>query len=70
MPTFLALPWLNFCGSLSTVFPFSVTLMFWAFLSGLLLTGAHLSAQGHPFARANRSLPITPFGRLRYHSGL
>jgi len=43
----LALPWLNFA-EVYGPFSLSVTLMFWAFLSGLLLlTGAHLSAQGH-----------------------
>ena len=42
----LALPWLNFA-EVYGPFSLSVTLMFWAFLSGLLLlTGAHLSAQG------------------------
>ena len=42
----LALPWLNFA-EIYGPFSLSVTLMFWAFLSGLLLlTGAHLSAQG------------------------
>jgi len=39
-----ALPWLNF-GEVYGPFAISVSLMFWAFLSGLLLlTGAHLSA--------------------------
>lgn len=43
----LALPWLNFA-EVYGPFSLSVTLMFWAFLSGLLLlTGAHLSAQTH-----------------------
>ena len=43
----LALPWLNFA-EVYGPFSLSVTLMFWAFLSGLLLlTGAHLSAQRH-----------------------
>jgi membrane protein len=43
----LALPLLNF-GEVYGPFSLSVSLMFWAFLSGLLLlTGAHLSAQGH-----------------------
>jgi membrane protein len=43
----LALPWLNFA-EVYGPFSLSVTLMFWAFLSGLLLlTGAHLSAQNH-----------------------
>ena len=41
----LALPWLNF-GEVYGPFAISVSLMFWAFLSGmLLLTGAHLSAR-------------------------
>jgi len=41
----LALPWLDF-QEVYGPFALSVTLMFWAFLSGmLLLTGAHLSAQ-------------------------
>lgn len=40
----LALPWLNF-QEVYGPFTLSVTMMFWAFLSGLLLlTGAHLSA--------------------------
>jgi len=43
----LALPWLNFA-EVYGPFSLSVSLMFWAFLSGLLLlTGAHLSAEGH-----------------------
>jgi membrane protein len=43
----LALPWLNF-QEVYGPFALSVTLMFWAFLSGLLLlTGAHLSARQH-----------------------
>ena len=41
----LALPWLNF-GEVYGPFALSVSLMFWAFLTGLLLlTGAHLSAE-------------------------
>jgi membrane protein len=41
----LALPWLNF-QEVYGPFALSVSLMFWAFLSGLLLlTGAHLSAR-------------------------
>ncbi|HVM94508.1 MAG TPA: YihY/virulence factor BrkB family protein [Terriglobales bacterium] len=41
----IALPFLNF-GEVYGPFAISVSLMFWAFLSGmLLLTGAHLSAQ-------------------------
>ena len=40
-----ALPWLNF-GEVYGPFAISVSMMFWAFLSGmLLLTGAHLSAR-------------------------
>ena len=43
----LALPWLNF-QEVYGPFALSASLMFWAFLSGLLLlTGAHLSAQQH-----------------------
>jgi membrane protein len=43
----LALPKLNFA-EVYGPFSLSVSMMFWAFLSGLLLlTGAHLSAQGH-----------------------
>jgi membrane protein len=43
----LALPWLNF-QEVYGPFTLSVTMMFWAFLSGLLLlTGAHLSARQH-----------------------
>ena len=41
----MALPWLNF-QEVYGPFALSVSLMFWAFLSGLLLlTGAHLSAE-------------------------
>jgi len=41
----MALPWLNF-SEVYGPFAISVSLMFWAFLSGmLLLTGAHLSAR-------------------------
>jgi YihY family inner membrane protein len=43
----LALPWLNF-QEVYGPFALSVSMMFWAFLSGLLLlAGAHLSAEGH-----------------------
>ena len=43
----LALPWLNF-SEVYGPFALSVSLMFWAFLSGLLLlTGANLSAEEH-----------------------
>ena len=42
----LALPWLNF-GEVYGPFALSVSLMFWAFLTGLLLlAGANLSAEG------------------------
>jgi uncharacterized BrkB/YihY/UPF0761 family membrane protein len=42
----LSLPWLNF-QEVYGPFAISVTLIFWAFLSGLmLLAGAHLSAVG------------------------
>ncbi len=48
----LALPWLNF-QEVYGPFSLSVTMMFWAFLSGLLLlTGAHLSAREHNRLRA------------------
>ena len=51
----LALPWLNF-QEVYGPFTLSVTMMFWAFLSGLLLlTGAHLSA-----ARQQHQLQETP----------
>jgi membrane protein len=44
---FLALPWLNF-QEVYGPFALSVSLMFWAFLSGLLLlAGANLSAEEH-----------------------
>ena len=50
----LALPWLNF-QEIYGPFALSVSLMFWAFLSGLLLlTGANLSAQQH-----NHSAPLS-----------
>ncbi len=43
----LALPWLNF-GEVYGPFSLSVSLMFWAFLTGLLLlAGANLSAREH-----------------------
>ena len=43
----LALPWLNF-QEVYGPFALSVSLMFWAFLTGLLLlAGAHLSAEEH-----------------------
>ena len=43
----LALPWLNF-QDVYGPFALSVSLMFWAFLSGLLLlAGANLSAEEH-----------------------
>ncbi len=44
----LALPWLNF-QEVYGPFALSASLMFWAFLTGLLLlTGAHLSARVQP----------------------
>jgi uncharacterized BrkB/YihY/UPF0761 family membrane protein len=43
----LALPWLNF-QEVYGPFALSVSMMFWAFLSGLLLlAGANLSAEEH-----------------------
>jgi uncharacterized BrkB/YihY/UPF0761 family membrane protein len=43
----LALPRLNF-GEVYGPFALSVSMMFWAFLTGLLLlAGAHLSAEEH-----------------------
>ena len=51
----LALPRLNF-QEVYGPFALSASLMFWAFLTGLLLlTGAHLSARGHN--RRRRTLP-------------
>ena len=48
----MALPWLNF-QEVYGPFALSVTLMFWAFLTGLLLlTGAQLSARAHNRASA------------------
>jgi len=48
----IALPWLNF-QEVYGPFALSVSLMFWAFLTGLLLlTGAHLSAQRVRFRSA------------------
>ena len=52
----LALPWLNFA-EVYGPFALSVSLMFWAFLSGLLLlAGANLSAEEH--VRRTRKLGI------------
>jgi membrane protein len=52
----LALPWLNF-QEVYGPFSISVTLMFWAFLSGLmLLGGAHLSASGRAQQLANKAI--------------
>ena len=52
----LALPWLNF-QEVYGPFSISVTLMFWAFLSGLLLlAGAHLSASGRAEQVAARAM--------------
>ncbi len=43
----LALPWLNFA-EIYGPFALSVSMMFWAFLTGLLLlAGANLSAEEH-----------------------
>jgi YihY family inner membrane protein len=56
-----ALPWLNF-QDVYGPFSISVTLMFWAFISGLmLLAGAHLAyeASPHSLAARNRDLPAT-----------
>jgi YihY family inner membrane protein len=51
----LALPWLNF-GEVYGPFALSVSMMFWAFLTGmLLLAGANLSAREHA-GRANDGL--------------
>jgi YihY family inner membrane protein len=53
----LALPWLNF-QEVYGPFSISVTLMFWAFLSGLLLlAGAHLSASGQAEQIAAKAIP-------------
>lgn len=47
----VALPWLNF-QEVYGPFALSVSLMFWAFLTGLLLlTGAHLSARQHEWEK-------------------
>lgn len=52
----LALPWLNF-QEVYGPFSISITLMFWAFLSGLLLlAGAHLSASGQAERIAERAI--------------
>jgi len=49
----LSLPWLNF-QEVYGPFAISVTLIFWAFLSGLLLlAGAHLSSVGVAFSKQN-----------------
>ena len=51
---FLALPWLNF-QEVYGPFALSVSMMFWAFLSGLLLlVGAYLSAEGHQLKNSTR----------------
>jgi uncharacterized BrkB/YihY/UPF0761 family membrane protein len=45
------LPWLNFQEVYGQAFSISVALMFWAFISGLmLLAGAHLSSDFTPEA--------------------
>ena len=63
----LALPWLEFSGSLRP-FCLSVSLMFWAFLSGLLLlTGAHLSAR--QYRRRGECDPSSVFGVLASVTG-
>ncbi len=52
-----ALPWLNF-QEVYGPFALSVSMMFWAFLSGLLLlAGAYLSAAGHQRRQAIFSAP-------------
>jgi YihY family inner membrane protein len=49
-----ALPWLNF-QEVYGPFALSVSMMFWAFLSGLLLlVGAYLSAEGHSLRNSSR----------------
>jgi membrane protein len=51
------LPWLNFQEVYGRTFSISVTLMFWAFISGLmLLAGAHLSSDFTPESPE----PVTP----------
>jgi membrane protein len=51
----LCLPWLDFREAYGP-FSISVTLIIWAFLSGLLLLGgAHLSANGRRGAQTDRS---------------
>ncbi|MGD0989461.1 MAG: YihY/virulence factor BrkB family protein [Candidatus Sulfotelmatobacter sp.] len=53
----LALPWLNFA-EVYGPFALSVSMMFWAFLSGmLLLAGANLSAEEHARRRAGARTP-------------
>jgi membrane protein len=50
-----ALPWLNF-QEVYGPFALSVSMMFWAFLSGLLLlVGAYLSAAGHQLKNSTRT---------------
>jgi uncharacterized BrkB/YihY/UPF0761 family membrane protein len=54
----LALPRLNF-QEVYGPFALSVSLMFWAFLSGLLLlAGAHLSAQRHVLLMAGSAVNL------------
>jgi len=56
----LALPWLNF-GEVYGPFALSVSMMFWAFLTGLLLlAGANLSAQEHLRRNFIRPTAIKP----------
>jgi len=53
----LALPWLNFA-EVYGPFALSVSMMFWAFLSGmLLLAGANLSAEEHARRKAGARTP-------------
>jgi len=54
----LALPWLNFA-EVYGPFALSVSLMFWAFLTGLLLlAGANLSAEEHLLYSAKSGTPL------------
>jgi YihY family inner membrane protein len=60
----LALPWLNF-QEVYGPFALSVSLMFWAFLSGLLLlVGAQLSAELHAVACQRRRRNATCYQRI------
>jgi membrane protein len=54
------LPWLNF-QEVYGPFALSVSMMFWAFLSGLLLlAGAHLTAEEHLGRMPRRSREASP----------